>query len=353
MSKVRVGILGYGVIGRRLADAVVLQPDMRLIGIAGRAASFSLRDAQLQGFDAYVTDTPRAGDIASRLTNVCEDFGLLLSEIDVLLDCTPSGVPREYRELLDSIEHLVTIVQGGESNEDCEASFNSMTSFSQVVGKKRIRVISCSSTGTTRFLHTIEQAFGVKQAFVTLARRAADPGKLSKVPFNSLVPTLGSSHHARDVLTVLPGLNVVSVSVNCPTTLGHVILFQVDLQRTARRDEVIEALRALPRVVVGRDIRSTADLAEQYTDQGRRRGDRPEIYVFEDSIELCGKTLMAAISVHMESITIPETIDCIRAALNTAAAPWESIALTDRSLGIYQAEALYAASAGAVSPPAF
>lgn len=342
MSNVRVGVLGYGVIGRRLTDAVALQPDMQLVGIAGRPTSFSLRDADWLGYDVYVTDIPRTGDVAIRLATTCGDLATLLSRIDVLLDCTPSGIPQQHRKSIDSTEHLVTIVQGGERNEDCEASFNSMTSFDQVIGKRRIRVISCSSTGTTRFLFAMDRAFGVKQAFVTLARRAADPGKPSKVPTNSLVPTLGPSHHSRDVNTVFPDLPLVSVSVDCPTTFGHVIRFQVDLQRAVVRDQVLEALRALPRVVVGRGIRSTADLAEYYTDHGRRRGDWPEIYVYEESIESYGRTLLAAISVHMESITIPETIDCIRAALNRNVDPWESIAMTDRSLGIYQPEASYA-----------
>ena len=287
---------------------------------------------------------PRAGDVATRLESVCGDLEMLLSRIDVLLDCTPSGVPQQHRKLLDSVDHLVTIVQGGEAEKDCDVSFNSMTSFDRVIGKRRIRVISCSSTGTTRFLYALDRAFGVKQAFVTLARRAADPGKLSKVPTNSLVPTMGPSHHAHDVNTVSPNLSLVSVSVDCPTTFGHVIQFQVDLRRTADRDQVINVLRALPRVVVGRGMRSTAELAEHYTDLGRHRGDWPEIYIYEDSITLCGSTLLAAISVHMESITIPETIDCVRAALNRVVAPWESIAATDRSLGIYQPEASYSAT---------
>ncbi|WP_182869283.1 hypothetical protein [Stieleria mannarensis] len=86
----------------------------------------------------------------------------------------------------------------------------------------------------------------------------------------------------------------------------------------------------IPRVVVGRGIRSTAELAKHYVELGRRRGDRPEIYVFEESLAVNGSTVMAAISVHMESITIPETDDCIRAALRRTDDPRESIEKTDR-----------------------
>ena len=92
---------------------------------------------------------------------------------------------------------------------------------------------------------------------------------------------------------------------------------------------------------MGHGLRTTAELAEHYNDLGRPRYDRPELYVFEESIDPRGRTLLAALSVHMESITIPETIDCIRAALNRSDDAWASIALTDRSLGIHQPEAVY------------
>ncbi|MCS7468884.1 type II glyceraldehyde-3-phosphate dehydrogenase [Stieleria sp. ICT_E10.1] len=341
MSNVRVGILGYGVIGRRLADAVNVQSDMELTGISGRSNSFSLRDAMWQGYDIYVSSAIGLREVAARLPTIQGEFADLLAKIDVLLDCTPSGVPQQHRELLESVPNLVTIVQGGETSGSCEASFHSMTNFNEVAGEKRIRVISCSSTGTTRFLYALDRAFGVQQAFVTLTRRSADPGKLSKVPLNSLVPTMGPSHHARDVNSVFRNLRLASVSVNCPTTFGHVLHFQVDLQGNATRKQIIAALQMIPRVVVGRGIRSTAELAERYVELGRRRGDRPEIYVFEESLAVNGSTVMAAISVHMESITIPETVDCIRAALRRTDDPWESIEKTDRALGIWRSDASY------------
>jgi len=34
MKKIGVGVIGYGVIGKRLADTVTLQDDMELIGVA-------------------------------------------------------------------------------------------------------------------------------------------------------------------------------------------------------------------------------------------------------------------------------------------------------------------------------
>ena len=72
MGQVRVGLLGYGVIGRRVADAVRAQPDMEVVGVAGRPTSFSLRP--LSGMDTRSLSqrppdptTPLAAGVKSRV----------------------------------------------------------------------------------------------------------------------------------------------------------------------------------------------------------------------------------------------------------------------------------------------
>ena len=335
MTLARVGILGYGVIGRRAADAVRMQDDMTVVGVAGRSASFSLRDASLQGYEVYLTDAAAPGDPSQRMpASARGTLGDLLGRVDVLLDCTPSRVPPEYRQRYDRHEGLVVIVQGGERHSFGGTSFSALANYDQARGRKRIRVISCSSTGTARFLQALDGAFGVRAALVTLVRRACDPAKRPKHPCHALAPTMGQSHHGPDVRTVLPDMNVLSVSVDAPTTLAHVLTFQVDLDRPVSPEEVARALDATPRVLVGEGLRSTADLAEHFRALGRRRGDRPEIYVWRDAMEAEGCTVYASVSVHMESITIPDTVDCIRAALDMAPDKWASIRKTDQALGI-------------------
>lgn len=335
MAKAYVGILGYGVIGRRVADAVRAQDDMVVVGVAGRPASWCLRDAQLQGYPVFVTAPSQPEDAASRWCEVRGTVEDLLSQCDVLLDCTPAGVPAEYLNLYERYPELTVIVQGGERHSFSGVSFNAFANYGEARGKKRVRVISCSSTGTTRFLFTLHQAF------VALARRAADPAKPGRTPYNALKPTKGPSHHAADVRTVLPGIDVFSMSIDVPTTFAHVINFQADVRSAPTTAEVVQALDFMPRVLVGRGLRSTADLAEYFQDLGRSRRDRPEIYVWEESILVEHRTVYATISVHMESITIPETVDCIRAALGREPDNWASVAKTDRALGIEKSSGCY------------
>ena len=225
------------------------------------------------------------------------------------------------------------IVQGGEKHSFGGVSFNAFANYTQAVGQRRIRVISCSSTGIARFVFALDQAFGLQRAFVALARRAADPGKPSKTPCNALEPKMGPSHHAPDVQTVLPHLDLLSMSVDIPTTFGHVIHFQADVRREVDVAEVVEVLHSMPRIVVGQEPTTTAAWAEHFQDLGRSRRDRPEIYVWEPRVAVMANTVYATIGVHMESITIPETVDCVRAALNLESDNWVSIHKTDCATG--------------------
>ncbi len=49
MSKVKVGVAGYGVIGQRLADGVALQGDMELVGVADVAPTLAVLSLKEKG----------------------------------------------------------------------------------------------------------------------------------------------------------------------------------------------------------------------------------------------------------------------------------------------------------------
>ena len=258
----------------------------------------------------------------------------LLGLADVVLDCTPSHVPQQYLAIYQQFDRLVTIVQGGEQHEFAGTSFNAFANYEEARGKRQIRVISCSSTGITRFAYALDRSFGVRQVFAALARRAANPAKPSKTPHNALTPTLGRSHHAADVNSVLPRLSVFSQSVDCPTTFGHVINFQADLSAQPGARKYSTYSRVSQGSLWAADCGTQPSLPSTDQDMGRRRRDRPEIHVWKEGIQVEGTTVYGTISVHMESITIPETVDCVRAALGLAPSKWTSIYETDRALGI-------------------
>ena len=74
MSKVKVGVAGFGVIGQRLADGVAWQEDMELVGVADVAALI-LRS---QGFAATKERiaTERNDNTHDSATQCCHHHGL-------------------------------------------------------------------------------------------------------------------------------------------------------------------------------------------------------------------------------------------------------------------------------------
>ena len=86
----------------------------------------------------------------------------------------------------------------------------------------------------------------------------------------------------------------------------------------------LEVFRKHPRIrVVNIDegFKGNASFFKYARDLGNRRGDMYEIGLWEDSIVESGNDIMYAINIPQESVTIPETMDAIRAAIEDAAYP--------------------------------
>ena len=96
---VRVAINGYGVIGKRVADAVSLQDDMTLAGVADVVTDYRIRTAVVRGLP-LLASTADAGDAMRQaglpVKGRLED---LLGQTDVVVDCTPKKVAARNREL--------------------------------------------------------------------------------------------------------------------------------------------------------------------------------------------------------------------------------------------------------------
>ena len=65
---------------------------------------------------------------------------------------------------------------------------------------------------------------------------------------------------------------------------------------------------------VEQGFKGNASLYKYARDVGRRRGDMYEAALWRDSVVESGKDVMFALHIPQESVTIPETIDAIRAA---------------------------------------
>jgi glyceraldehyde-3-phosphate dehydrogenase (NAD(P)) len=336
---VRVGVVGYGTIGKRVADAVARQSDMRLAGIADVRPNWEIRTAQAKGYSFFLAGAARAEDFRSQGLNVAGRLDDLIRASDAIVDCSPEGTGRENAKLY-SAAGVPAVFQGGEKPDVAEVSFSALANYDAAKGKKRVRVVSCNTTGLSRAVAVLLPAFGVEHWEATLVRRAADPPEITKGPINGILPSFKiPSHHGPDVRTIFPELSITTTALIASTTLMHVHANHVRLTNPPSTVQpVIDLFRASPRFHVfpeGDRVGGTPHVLEY--GQDRNPGGRPDVMenvLWEHGVHLVDGDLHFFQAIHQESIVIPESIDALRAMFSLSPRAAESIELTDRALGI-------------------
>lgn len=336
--KVRVAINGYGVIGKRVADAIMLQPDMSVSGIADVVDDWRIRLAAEKGYQVFGATVEAVSAMSNAGIATSGSLADLLADSDIVIDCTPKNIAAAnvpaYRAA--GAKH---ILQGGEKHALTGHSFVAEASYDSALGASSTRVVSCNTTSIVRTLTALKKGGLLGSARGTLLRRATDPWESHQSGImNTLVPESRiPSHQGPDAKSVDPDLDVVTMAVKVPQTLGHLHLWNVRLTRPAEVAEVLELFRASSRIAL---IRSDAGLPalnsikEWMLDLGRPHGDLYEVALWEDMLTVEGDELFYAYMVDNQAIVIPETVDAIRALCGLERQAASSIALTNASLGI-------------------
>jgi len=337
VARVRVAVNGFGTIGKRVAEAVMLQPDMELAGVVKTRPDYAAAYAASRGIRLY-TLPDRVDAFREKGIDVAGTAEELFREADVVVDATPGGVGAKYKPTYERLG-VKAVYQGGEKPEVAELSFSTLCNYEKALGRSSLRVVSCNTTGLLRGICSLGRVAEVRSVRATIVRRAADPKETKRGPVNAIVPNpaRAPSHHALDVKTVLPDLDIVTMAVVVPTTLMHVHVVYARLAESVEKKDVVEAFASSPRILLADDtlgLASTADLVEYARDIGRKRYDIPELVIWENSITVNGSEVMWMQAVHQESIVVPENIDAIRAVMGLASSPEETIAITDKTLGL-------------------
>ncbi|MBQ6293480.1 MAG: type II glyceraldehyde-3-phosphate dehydrogenase [Lachnospiraceae bacterium] len=346
MAKVRVGVAGYGTIGQRLADGVAMQGDMELVGIADLVPSLSiraLRENDMIGannveYKLYLVDGADPAAFAKYDIPVAGTFEDLCKSVDIMLDSSPGGVGAKNKLIYEKLG-VKAIFQGGEANSVADVFFHGYANYEKGVGVDYLKLTSCNTTGLIRTVDALDRAVGVKKVAITIIRRVADPGDYHRGLTNALQIDKAPSHQALDLMTIMPHVEATGILVHTPITHGHiitVIVTPVDGKKITR-EQALEIFRAHPRirtVTIDEGFKGNASLFKYARDLGNRRGDMYEIGLWEDSIVESGNDIMYAINIPQESVTIPETMDAIRAAMKMQLTREEGTAETNRYLKI-------------------
>ncbi|NDV89346.1 type II glyceraldehyde-3-phosphate dehydrogenase [Aurantimonas aggregata] len=336
-KKIRVAVNGYGVIGKRVADAVVRQDDMELAGVADISVDWRPRVAMQRGFRLFGATKAHAETMRNAGLDITGSLDDLLGASDLVVDCTPKRIAAVNVDIYRQ-RGIKFIVQGGEKHEVTGHSFVAEASYASALNRVSTRVVSCNTTSIVRTLTVLKHAGLLHRARGTLLRRATDPWEshLGGI-MNTLVPEPEiPSHQGPDAQSVDPELDVITMAVKVPETLAHLHYWSVQLTRPAAREEVLDAFSASSRIALIRvDAGLTAlnTVKELMADLGRPNDNLYEVALWSDMLKVEGDELFYAYMVDNQAIVIPETIDAIRALTGTVSAE-ESIAKTDATLGI-------------------
>lgn len=348
-----VGINGYGTIGKRVADAVAAQPDMTVQGVAKASPDFGADGAVRRGYSLYSAREDRVEAFREAGYDVGGTSEDLIAESDVIVDATPGGIGAENLSLYEAAG-VPAIVQGKESDDLVETSFNARANFEDAVGADAVRVVSCNTTGLSRLVAPLQEAYGVEKVRATLVRRGGDPDQTGRGPINDILPDPISvpSHHGPDVNTIFPDLSIDTMGLKVPATLMHMHSLNIELESEPTAGEVGELLAGESRLfVVGEDfsIDGTGKLREYARDRGRPRGDLWENCLWGESISVQDSELYLFQAIHQESDVIPENVDAIRAMTGLAGKD-ESMAITDENLGIGLPDRQHASTVASLTP---
>ncbi len=340
-AKARVLVMGYGVIGKRVADAVRAQDDMVLVGVGDLATDWRIKMAIKKGINVYAALPEKEDDMKRKGIMVSGNVENLLKkgEVDLVVDATPKGIGASNKKKLYEKHGVKAIFEGGEKKDVAEASFVAQRNYEEAIGKKYVRVVSCNTTAICRVIGGIHQKLGVRKARVTIIRRAVDVWESHRTGImNTVVPELRiPSHHGPDAKTVIKDLDIITMAFKGSHNLYHMHAAFLELNNEHSREEILKVLEEEPRVVLvrGEDgIEALNSIFELARDLGRPRGDLYEIPVWEDALEVNGKEAYLMWATPNESNVIPENIDAIRAMMELEENPVKSIEKTDKNLGI-------------------
>jgi len=338
IRKTKVAVVGYGVIGQRLADGVALQKDMELVGVVDAAPTLAVRALYEKGmpYKLFCALADKIQDLESAGIPVSGTMNDILKEVDVVLDATPAGIGIKNKEKYKRYG-VKAIFQGGERSEVADVFFHGYANYEEGVGKDFLKLTSCNTTGLIRAVDCLDRAVGIEKVTITIIRRVADPGDTHRGLVDLLKIDPIPSHQAVDLMMIMPHVEATGILVHTPVTHGHIITIVATPKKEITKEEALKEFNKHPRIRVVKiadGFNSNTSLFRYARDLGHPRGDMYEIAVFEETIGFSGKDIVFAINIPQEAVVIPETIDGIRACTKMQTDRLEAVGLTNKYLGM-------------------
>ncbi|EGQ43904.1 MAG: glyceraldehyde-3-phosphate dehydrogenase [Candidatus Nanosalina sp. J07AB43] len=158
---IKVLVNGFGTIGKRVAEAVQKQEDMKLYGISDVSRGPEMEtllspEGELHKVDIYASNKEGAQKLKQDNIEIEGTLEEHSDEIDIVVDSTPSGVDKLNKENIYQPNNLKAIFQGGAPDDIAEVKFNADANYQQANGENYVKVVSCNTTSLSRTMNTLE-----------------------------------------------------------------------------------------------------------------------------------------------------------------------------------------------------
>lgn len=335
---VKVGVVGFGTIGERLADGIDAQPDMELVGVVDVAPSLPIQALveSGRGYDIYCGLDEKVDDLKKAGVPVAGTMDDFLSKVDVVADAASPGVGAQNKVKYGKAG-VKAIFQGGEA-AGTGMRFTPLGNYDKAVGQDFLHAISCNTTGIARCVLSLDRDIGVTEFLSLIVRRAADISETHKGPVNAAMIAKIPSHQAEDFFEITPHIKAFTSVVTVPITHGHVQTVQVTLKKEVTKDDILDIFNKENRLRIFKlsdGFLSNSHVFDYCRDLGKHRADMYDCPVWDETIYVDAddkRKVWFTQMIPQEAIVIPENIDGIRAMMKLQESGEAAIAATDKAL---------------------
>ena len=260
---VRVGLNGFGRIGRNVFRALLENPRVELAGIndvmsfddMAYLAKYDTVMGRLDGVDVD-GDTLSIGGTSVPLYNVQDPADLPWDEldVDVALECT--GI---FRTKADASAHLeggadTVIISAPPKGDEPVKQLVYGVNHDEYEGETVVSNASCTTNSITPVAKVLDDEFGIEAGTLTTvhaytgSQTLIDGPKAKKrrgrAAAENIVPTTtGAAGAAQEVLPQLEG-KIDGMAIRVPVPTGSITEFVVSLDASVTADDVNDAFRA-------------------------------------------------------------------------------------------------------------
>ncbi len=260
MKKIRIGINGFGRIGRVAARIILKRPDLSLVAINSRAPASS--HAYLLKYDStYGTFSDEIKVFADSFLEVGKrkiavyaandpaSIPWKEADVDIVIDAT--GKFRTTEELKDHLRESVKFVVLSAPAKDTMKTFV-MGVNEKTFDPKKDKIISNSSCTTnclSTTLKVLHKNLGVKRGFMTTVHAVTDSQnlldnshkkevRLRRSAFASMIPA--STGSAKDINKLFPDLSgkIICGAIRIPLLTVSLIMLTVEVAKKTTKEEI-------------------------------------------------------------------------------------------------------------------